>query len=115
LKLIKFVVACQSGPPFFKKKRKGGDFMSSPVKKFSAGGVQVAVWENEGKEGTSFYTASIDRAYKDKNDEWKHSNSLKMNDIPKAVLALQKAYEFMALKEPEIGQRQEKMLAEAMA
>jgi len=88
--------------------------MSSPIKKFAAGGIQVAVWENQGKEGNSYYTVSIDRRYKDKNDEWKSSNSLKMNDLPKAILALEKAYEFMALKEPESGKEQEKAVA-AMA
>ncbi len=90
--------------------------MSSPIKKFSVGGVQVAVWENQSKEGNQFYTVSLDRRYKDKDDEWKSSNSFKKNDLPKAVLALQKAYEFLALKEPEIGsQEHEKELVAAMA
>lgn len=93
--------------------------MSLPVKKFRAGAVQVAVWENQGKEGSSFYTVSLDRSYKDKNDEWKKSNSLKTSDLPKAVLALQKAYEYLALKEsePEPGKNSEEkeMLAAAMA
>ena len=77
--------------------------MAQPIMKFAAGGVQVAVWENEGtsKDGTirSFNSISIDRRYKDKNDEWKSTNSLKLNDIPKAILALQKAYEYLALKD----------------
>ena len=91
--------------------------MSFPVKKFSVGGIQVAVWENQGKEGNTFYSVSFDRRYKDKDDEWKSTTSLKKNDLPKAVLALQKAYEFIALKEPETSQgtEQEKELAVAMA
>ena len=89
--------------------------MGSPVKKFSAGGVQVAVWQNEGKEGSSFYTVSFDKRYKDKNDEWKSSSSLKTSDLPKAILALQKAYEYMALKEPEVKGESKEMLAAAMA
>ncbi len=91
--------------------------MSSPVKKFSVGGVQVAIWENEGKEGSSYYTVSFDRRYKDKNDEWKSTTSLKANDLPKAILALQKAYEYLALREPELGPKaeQEEALAAAMA
>ncbi|MBN2067210.1 MAG: hypothetical protein JW744_01955 [Candidatus Diapherotrites archaeon] len=88
--------------------------MSLPVKKFGVGAVQVAVWENEGKEGNQFYTVSFDKRYKDKNDEWKSSSSLKLNDIPKAVLALQKAYEYLALKEPE-QLASEKELAKALA
>lgn len=80
--------------------------MTQPIKKFSAGGIQVAVWQNEGKgrdgEITAFNSVSIDRRYKDKNDEWKSTNSLKQNDIPKAILALQKAYEYLSLKEDPI-------------
>jgi len=76
--------------------------MAKPIKKFSAGGVQVAVWENEGKEGKQFYSVSIDRRYKDKNDEWKSTNSFKATDLPKAVLALNKAYEYLTLKDDDV-------------
>ena len=70
----------------------------SPRAKFSAGAVQVAVWENKDKEGKVTQRVSIDKRYK-VGQEWKSSNSLQLNDIPKAIVALQKAYEFMALKE----------------
>ena len=77
--------------------------MPGPIKKFSVGGIQVAIWENEGKEGVQFNSVSFDRRYKDKDGNWQSTTSLKMNDLPKAVLALQKAYEYLALKEPEIA------------
>jgi len=76
--------------------------MTKPVKKFSAGAVQVAVWENEGKEGTNYYSVSMSKRYKDKNDEWKDSSSLKQTDLPKAVLALNKAYEYLTLKDDDV-------------
>jgi len=76
--------------------------MVKPVKKFSAGGIQVAVWENEGKEGTSYYSVSMSKRYKDKNEEWKDSSSLKQTDLPKAVLALNKAYEYLTLKDDDV-------------
>ncbi len=76
--------------------------MVVPIKKFSVGGVQVAIWENEGKEGTQFNSVSLDRRYMDKEGNWQSTNSLKKNDLPKAILALQKAYEYITLKEPEI-------------
>ncbi len=89
--------------------------MNLPTKKFSVGAVQVAVWENQGKEGNSYYTVSFERRYKDKNDEWKSTSSLKANDLPKAILALQKTYEFLSLKELEINGKQEKELATTTA
>ena len=87
--------------------------MTSPIKKFSAGAVHVAVWENETQsaEGSSSYnTISITRRYKAKDGEWKNSSSLRLNDVPKAVLALQEAYKYLALKEPEIVSKESEVM-----
>ena len=88
--------------------------MNSPVKKFGVGGIQVAVWENKGKEGNGYYSVSFERRYKDKGGEWKSTTSLKANDLPKAILALEKAYEFIALKGQESNSGEE-AIAQAMA
>jgi len=76
---------------------------NAPVRKFVAGGVTVSVWENEalGKDGivNTYPSVSLDKRYKDKDGGWKSSKSMKRDDLPKAILALQKAYEFLALKE----------------
>jgi len=76
--------------------------MSAPIKRFSAGGIVVSVWENlTEKNGIakSFNTVTIDRRYKNSEEEWESSNSFKANDIPKAILALQEAFRFISLKE----------------
>ena len=74
-----------------------------PEKKFRAGGVCATVWENHGqtKEGerATYKTISVERNYKDKNDEWKSTNSFRVNDLPKLSLVLSKAYEHVALKD----------------
>lgn len=74
---------------------------SRPVKSFKSGALQVAIWENEnlGPDGQPqlFRTVSFDRRYKDKSGEWKSSNNLRVNDLPKAALMLQKAYEYLIL------------------
>ena len=75
-----------------------------PVKKFNAGGIQVAVWENERKDGGKFNTISMDRSYKNDKDEWQKTNTLRISDIPKAIAALSKAYDFTVIKEPETAQ-----------
>ena len=74
-----------------------------PVKSFRSGAINVSIWENEtiNAEGmpTSYKTVSFERRYKDKNGEWKSTSSLRANDLPRAVLILQKAYEYMVLTE----------------
>jgi len=74
-----------------------------PEKKFSTGALTATVWENQGKnkEGldVSFRTVSFQRRYMDKNGEWQSTNTLRINDLPKASLVLQKAYEYLVMKE----------------
>jgi len=69
-----------------------------PVKKIKVGGIEAAVWENTSKEGNKYFTTTMERNYKD-GEEWKKTSSLRVNDLPKAILALQKAFEFSAIKE----------------
>ncbi|MCH8003534.1 MAG: hypothetical protein IH934_02790 [Nanoarchaeota archaeon] len=74
-----------------------------PEKKFSTGGLTATVWENQGKnkEGldVSYRTVSFQRRYMDKNGEWQSTNTLRVNDLPKASLVLQKAFEYLVMKE----------------
>jgi len=76
-----------------------------PEKKFSTGVITATVWQNAGKsrngEAISYRTVSLQRRYKDKNGVWQTANSLRVNDLPKAALVLQKAYEYVVLREQE--------------
>ncbi|HLG24654.1 MAG TPA: hypothetical protein VI564_07030 [Candidatus Nanoarchaeia archaeon] len=71
---------------------------NAPEKRFNAAPVTASVWQNAviGKNGQTmfFRTFSLQRAYKDKNGAWQHTNSLRLMDLPKAALVLQKAYEY---------------------
>lgn len=73
--------------------------MNKPEKKFKAGAISATIWNNEPQAGTTFKTISIERVYKDKTDAWKSTNSLRISDIPKARLVLNKAYEYLAMSE----------------
>ncbi len=78
------------------------ELKNRPEKTFSTGAIQVAIWRNEGtsKDGakTDFRTVNIQRRYADKNGEWKSTSTLRVNDLPKAALALNKAFEFLVMK-----------------
>ena len=68
--------------------------MTKPEAVFKLGSVEVAVWQAnpESKTGPSL---GLKRNYRDKEGDWKSSPYLRTNDIPKAIVLLQKAYEQM--------------------
>ena len=73
---------------------------NQPEKKFSTGAISATVWKNtREKDGKTFETRSIslDRRYTDKSGDWKSTNSLRLNDIPKARLVLEEAYRYLVL------------------
>jgi len=77
---------------------------NKPEKKFRAGPITATVWKNTGnKDGkeTSYMTVSFERSYMDKEGEWQKTSSLRINDLPKATVVLNKAYEFMVLSNTE--------------
>jgi hypothetical protein len=78
-----------------------------PEKKFSTGVVSATVWKNNGVskktgESTEFRTISLQRRYTDKDGNWQTTNSLRINDLPKASLVLGKAYEYLVLKDNDV-------------
>lgn len=71
-----------------------------PETKFRSGAIAATIWSNETiKDGkkVEYKSVSFERSYKDKNDQWQSTNSLRTADIPKAILVLTKAYEHLAL------------------
>ena len=76
-----------------------------PEKKFSTGVITATVWQNQGKdrkgEAVAYRTVSLQRSYKDKNGVWQHANSLRVNDLPRASLVLQKAFEYLVIREKD--------------
>lgn len=87
-----------------------------PVEKFRAGQVSSAVWENDvsvnGQQKTML-KASISKRYRDRDGEWKTSQSFSRDEIPLAIYCLQKAFEAILEKQvaPEDeGVEQEKVL-----
>ena len=75
---------------------------NQPVAKFKHGNVEAAIFENEiKKDGKIFRIRKVvlQRNYLDRNDSWQSTSSLDVNDVPKAVLVLSKAYELLTRNE----------------
>ena len=72
--------------------------MARPEKSIKVGGVEAAIFENEivkGGKKISIKKVSFQKRYKSAEGEWKSTNSLDVNEIPKAILVLSKAYEYI--------------------
>jgi hypothetical protein len=74
---------------------------NKPVKEFKVGGVRAAIWANtrQTSDGKTFSThkVQLERTYKDAQGQFKTTGSLDSEDLPKAILALTKCYEFLSL------------------
>lgn len=82
---------------------------NGPVKKIKIGRVEVSVWRNvndvkvNGKtEERVFFNTSVVKNYFDANagkkGEWKTSNSFSVTELPKVILALMKAQEYILME-----------------
>ncbi len=73
-----------------------------PEKKIRASPISATIWKNfQGRDEGAFFNITLDRVYKNKEGVWQTTNSLRVNDLPKAMVVLQKAYEYLVLKERE--------------
>ncbi len=68
---------------------------NQPLKVFKAGPVRATIWENITEQDSSFNTISLNRSYKDKEGNWQNSGTLRINDLPKAAIVLNKAYDYL--------------------
>jgi hypothetical protein len=71
---------------------------NKPETVFKVGAVRAAIFRNTiEKAGRSIPLPKvvIEVRYKDKTGKWNGTNSLSLNDLPKAILALQKAFEYL--------------------
>ena len=72
--------------------------MAKPEKVFKMGAVRASIFRNlieRNGQQVPLAKIVIEVRYKDKSGEWKGTNSLSLNEVPKAVTALQKAYEYL--------------------
>ena len=79
---------------------------NKPANTLRAGALSVTVWENTNKnaKGEEFTNTSfvVKRGYKKEGeDDWKETDNLRLNDVPKIISLLQKAYDEVISKPKE--------------
>jgi hypothetical protein len=86
--------------------------MSKPEKVFKMGAVRASIFRNvivQDGRSVPLPKVVIEVRYRDKTGEWKGTNSLSINDLPKAISALQQAYEYLLSGEATADQEAEQM------
>ena len=71
---------------------------NKPEKTFKIGAVRASIFRNfieKNGQTIPLPKVVIEVRYKDKTGQWNGTNSLSLNDLPKATLALQKAFEYL--------------------
>ena len=71
---------------------------NEPIKSIRAGAISVSVFENtvktKDKKSTTIPSIVFQKRYTDDKGKWHTTSSMNVNDLPKAILCLQKAYDF---------------------
>ncbi len=83
--------------------------MVKPEKKFKVGACSASIFVNEIETGVgiiSVKNVSLQKTFKNKEGDFQSNSTFKINDIPKAILALKKAYEYLVLENKK-GEKQE--------
>lgn len=80
--------------------------MAPPETSFKVGAVRAAVFTNiiqrDGRD-VPLPKVVLEVRYRDKAGQWKGTSSLSINDLPKAITALQKAYEYLLTHKRDSG------------
>ena len=66
-----------------------------PLQTFRHRNISASVFENESKASGTFLSVSLQRAYKDANDEYQHSSSFTRDELPVVRYLLDQAWEYM--------------------
>lgn len=78
-------------------RNEAGEKRQGPVARWQFGAVSASVFENEVQraDGSCFRLQRVvlQKCYRDGSGQFKTANSLDVNDLPRAILALQKAFE----------------------
>ena len=72
--------------------------MAKPETVFKVGAVRASIFRNiiqHAGQSVALPKVVLEVRYKDKTGQWQGTNSLSLNDLPKAILALQKAFEYL--------------------
>ena len=84
--------------------------MQKPEKKFKCGPISASIWANtktvEG-EAVKLYSVTVNKAYKE-GEDWKHTNSFNIEDLPKVALVATEVYKHIRLSSIDLDENHKK-------
>jgi hypothetical protein len=75
---------------------------NKPEKVFQHGAVKAAIFANDREKDGRYFTVksvSFQKLYRDRDGLLKTTSSLDVDDLPKAVVVLQKAYDYLTVRQ----------------
>src|SRR5262245_39955496 len=78
---------------------------AAPEHKVHYGRVDVAVWRRQAADGRPWYSFTVSRSYKDRDDRWQRTASLDEEDLLPAARALGRAYDWAQQQRPAARDR----------
>jgi len=75
-----------------------------PERVFRCGRIKAAIWKSQKVIDNAIvdvHTIRIDRSYKNEGEDWVHTNSFFVEDLPKVALVANEAYKYLRLKSSE--------------
>ena len=69
-----------------------------PVHEIRMGAVKASIWQNEAKNGGSFYSATFHTLYRDSEGSWRRSSSFGREDLLLLAKVANEVHSFMLLR-----------------
>ena len=81
---------------------------NKPIKSFKAGAIRASIFANAQQnvyaKNQPAHRIVLDRRYKDRDGNWKSTNGFSKTELPTAIVVMQKAYEYLAMKEEDTAE-----------
>ena len=71
---------------------------SSPALKLRDGALQVCIWRNQSTNGSTFYSATPMRSYRQGDDTWRETDNLNQDDLLAMAELLRESYAWIRMQ-----------------
>ena len=85
-----------------------------PTHEIKLGKIKVAIWANETEDQDVWFNATISRLYKN-GEGWRETNTLRRDDLPVAMKAIDMAYSWMWRKQVQLQRAERNAANEVLA